>query len=582
VGQQIREEIDRLRAKWVQIAGVSTLSAFDSERSNMHNLMQELNRLGTGNDGPVRRSAASLTESIYRHRMNNEDLAHELLLDPNFHFTEETLHRLHHPDVRADAQERKNIFFAQMEAELCRSPPTVFCLLKCMMEVHEALVDLATPETRLIVLTALDRAAMRELVNCSDYPAIFDRTADVIRRVQASGRAAAFAASSAVVSEAMQSATTQEERAKAAAKAMRVLLESANHCRIDTSNARLALVSRVVADHGVQYELGKFQEKLAAGYFTTSRTLAWLKRASQETDMSQLRAALDDSAKLEAFCSDAFADLLVQNCEIPETFGLDLHRLREMRKSIYTIAVGSAVLAHCYDFNGHGHSMLLLNQTAQYFRDLDEVSPSVEGLSAALLGSAASGAEMGVKRNFVREVQPLFSGASPVVGDCFHAIGQLLRRYLKDFSMDSPRIQAITYFNDKLLDQFRMAHKIRALNFKVHYSLYRDLVQQFVPSEVDQLADRLSLTSIAANLRVVLPVDPVMVLPGFVVADGTLTIEFFNSDTPFQRHQKASTGLMYAQANTPEQRTLITILTSAIREGGDIPPDPELPDDLGI
>jgi hypothetical protein len=80
----------------------------------------------------------------------------------------------------------------------------------------------------------------------------------------------------------------------------------------------------------------------------------------------------------------------------------------------------------------------------------------------------------------------------------------------------------------------------------------------------------------------VLPIDPIIVVPGFTVANGTLTLEFFNSDTPYERHQKATTGLLYAPANSSEQRTLITILTNAARDGGDIPPDPELPDDFGI
>ena len=90
-------------------------------------------------------------------------------------------------------------------------------------------------------------------------------------QLQATPRVLETAAKWVPVCEAMESATA-EERPRVFCKALEFLLERLNTMRIDTANARLRLISPVIKDHGIDYERGKFQDKLKDGSLTLQRT----------------------------------------------------------------------------------------------------------------------------------------------------------------------------------------------------------------------------------------------------------------------------------------------------------------------
>ena len=63
-----------------------------------------------------------------------------------------------------------------------------------------------------------------------------------------------------------------EDRPRIFCKALEFLLERVNAMRIDAANARLRLIAPVIKDHGIDYERGKFADKLKDGTFTLERT----------------------------------------------------------------------------------------------------------------------------------------------------------------------------------------------------------------------------------------------------------------------------------------------------------------------
>ena len=75
------------------------------------------------------------------------------------------------------------------------------------------------------------------------------------------------------VQEAMESAAA-EDQPSAFCKALEFLLERVNAMRIDAANARLRLIAPVINTHGIDYERGKFADKLVDGSFTLERTKA--------------------------------------------------------------------------------------------------------------------------------------------------------------------------------------------------------------------------------------------------------------------------------------------------------------------
>ena len=67
-------------------------------------------------------------------------------------------------------------------------------------------------------------------------------------------------------------AVAKEEQPRAFCKALEFLLDRVNAMRIDAANARLRLIAPVIKDHGIDYERGKFQDKLNDGSLTLERT----------------------------------------------------------------------------------------------------------------------------------------------------------------------------------------------------------------------------------------------------------------------------------------------------------------------
>ena len=88
------------------------------------------------------------------------------------------------------------------------------------------------------------------------------------------------------VHEAMESAAA-EDQPSAFCKALEFLLERVNAMRIDAANARLRLIAPVINTHGIDYERGKFADKLANGSFTLERTEASLPSLAVVRDKQQ-------------------------------------------------------------------------------------------------------------------------------------------------------------------------------------------------------------------------------------------------------------------------------------------------------
>ena len=67
------------------------------------------------------------------------------------------------------------------------------------------------------------------------------------------------------------------EYAPSLCKVLEFFLDRVNAMRIDAANARLRLIAPVIKDHGIDYERGKFDDKLKDGTLTLQRTTDWIK-----------------------------------------------------------------------------------------------------------------------------------------------------------------------------------------------------------------------------------------------------------------------------------------------------------------
>jgi hypothetical protein len=86
---EFRTQIERLRTKLVQIAGAAALEKFDEDRTAMGLLHGGPPPNGGGGGGGGNGGGGGGAYAALPGRMTNENLAHELILDPSFQLSEE-------------------------------------------------------------------------------------------------------------------------------------------------------------------------------------------------------------------------------------------------------------------------------------------------------------------------------------------------------------------------------------------------------------------------------------------------------------------------------------------------------------
>jgi hypothetical protein len=110
--------------------------------------------------------------------------------------------------------------------------------------------------------------------------------------------------------------------------------------RIDAANARLRMIANVIQTHGIDYERGKFQDKLDDGSVTLERTTAWIQSAVKAlvNDRADALDGLLDGrhttfyeAHCEAMLSIVTTAFPVRLDTLPETLSMDVHRLQTMQ-----------------------------------------------------------------------------------------------------------------------------------------------------------------------------------------------------------------------------------------------------------
>lgn len=111
------------------------------------------------------------------------------------------------------------------------------------------------------------------------------------------------------------------------------------------SFCRLRLIAPVIKDHGIDYERGKFQDRLNDGSLTLERTQALIESIIKQ-GVTQGRFPLHDLADGNAVVysrvhSAALVNLIsrdiLRNADIPETLLMDVERLKIMHKSFSSL-----------------------------------------------------------------------------------------------------------------------------------------------------------------------------------------------------------------------------------------------------
>jgi hypothetical protein len=135
-------------------------------------------------------------------------------------------------------------------------------------------------------------------------------------------------------------------------------------------SCRLRLIAPVIKDHGIDYERGKFQDKLRDGTLTLERTRDWIRTCLQREVAAQA-ACLDSllagqassyesihSAAMLALVADP-APLTPERC--PETLLFDVHRLSLLQREFQCVVTSATMLVTATHGIGTARNLKFLN-----------------------------------------------------------------------------------------------------------------------------------------------------------------------------------------------------------------------------
>jgi hypothetical protein len=272
--------------------------------------------------------------------MTNEQLAHELLLDPTFQLDESGGCSVENPVFHRIRESFHQAFWDSLVDDLRLATPCYVRVLRVLAEIRDGISELAGSLQSGAIAEAVDLDFIKQQAEAGLYgwescKNLVASIVAVIKRVQAPKRDNETDAKWKENAKMMQEASA-DEQPRALCKALEFLLDRVNAMRIDAANARLRLIAPVIKDHGIDYERGKFQDKLNDGTLTLERTTAWIRKAVADVVWRKVVSKEDlVSGKASDFYSvhfDAMLSLVASHDKItrdtsPETLLFDVHRL---------------------------------------------------------------------------------------------------------------------------------------------------------------------------------------------------------------------------------------------------------------
>jgi len=389
---EFRTQIERLRSKLQQIAGVDALNQFDEQRRAGQ--IPGGGTGGPGGGGPGGAGGAGSAYAALPGRMTNEQLAHELLLDPTFQLDESGGCSVENPVFHRIRESFHQAFWDSLVDDLKLAAPCYVRVLRVLAEIRDGINDLAGSREAGSISEAVDLDFIKQQAEAGLYgwdncKNLIAGIVAVIQRVQAPKRDEETKAKWKEVGQAMHDATG-EEQPRAFCKGLEFLLDRVNAMRIDAANARLRLIAPVIKDHGIDYERGKFQDKLNDGTLTLERTQSWIRaviRSEVASKAVELEALVEGraasfvhvhSAAMLALVS-AVAPVKPDLC--PETLLFDVHRLAILQREFQYIVTSATILVtatHGLGATKNVADMQLLSGISEMFVPEDKLDIDVD------------------------------------------------------------------------------------------------------------------------------------------------------------------------------------------------------------
>ena len=278
-------------------------------------------------------------------RMTNEQLAHELLLDPRFQLLENG-GLTENPLFRRIRETFHQAFWDSLVDDLKLTPPCYVRVLRVLAEIRDGISQLAVGNDSTLITEIIDLDLIKQQIGLFTWDgcvSFMGSIVGVIGRVQAPQRGEETSSKWAELHRAM---LISESHPSQFCNGLEFLLNRVNVMRVDGANARLRLIAPIIKDHGLEYERFKLAGKLHAGTITLERTEAWIRKAVLDNTPPD-----NSDSSYKRVVREALVGLVSGgDVDYPETLEFDIHRLKCLGAAFRnsTLALTMLYVAHSH------------------------------------------------------------------------------------------------------------------------------------------------------------------------------------------------------------------------------------------
>jgi hypothetical protein len=496
----LKSQKKKLRAKMLQIAGKEVLASFD----------ETIKQQGFHIDTPLATNTPPIHGGLSKlpGRMSNEQLAHELLLDPTFQLDDQGAGYIENDVLTKVRESFKVAFWDSLVADLKLNPPCYVRVLKVIGEVRDGIIDLA-PNRSLELNEKIDITYWQQqietgMLDWSSCILLIQGMLGIAMSIQEPSRKEETLTKWKTLEDELKS-SNPEDHPTLFCKALEYVLGCVNVMRVDAANARLRKIAIIIQQHGVEYERAHMSKKIKANPSYLQRTPTWLqqvlKKEIEKGRADPQKLSLGDAKEYERIHSIAVLSLVVANEPVeadtcPELLLLDLHRLKKYHLDFHFDVKAACMLAMA------SQRLLSNNKGSSVVDLLEHLKKSLNHFEASTFKNKIDCIQ-GFISTFNDELTPpekeLIASCMSPSNKCYSkellerlleiphmlfdkSYGPMEEQWLKILShdcnhTDMPQSPFIKNVYERILKNAGRLWNVVNLNRKAHFDIYNDLMR---------------------------------------------------------------------------------------------------------
>ena len=423
------------------------------------------------------------SEIIFPKRINNEYLAHELLINPKF---------------QLDCSDNKEYltFWNSLENDLKCTIPSYSKVLQILKKINDEINDLTKDLENINILEIININFIKQQIEANLYTWInFNQLilsiVEVIQKIQVPQRNNETKEQWELISKQIYDASV-DEQPQVLCNSLKFIINCFNSIRIDLANERLRLIAPVIKDYGIEYEQNKFQNKLVNGTITLERTQNWIRlNLRHEVELNKVDLNLFRNRNTNAFIhfhSISILSLITNEITIktelcPETILFDVHRLfiiqQEFQYIVTSITIMIKVKKYLSLLNNDELQVLtsiteLFTQETKLKIDLEQTIIEINNFIEHLPLTQEN------KKNILKDLEHSTSFDDPIYQCVSQQIKLMCIKIMKDEIIPNNLflgIDIVKIFIPRIEKSVKKLVLLTNINWKVHSLIYKKIIE---------------------------------------------------------------------------------------------------------